>query len=1106
MPKKKCPYCGKVYQRGGIYYDLHVQECRKEHENIPQNSYSSTSNRKTENPKERNPIRFNIPFHKLKDIKFLIPLLIIVIIVLLGIFWWYPLWHAKINLNEQLYANKAGGLNYWEFFTLNGWSNRFFFNKTALICAFIGCIVMSLPPINIFQRRTKKSLIKSLAFWWLIGFPIFYVIGNLADSTNQISFGMYILENGYLEDYAGNPILDAFYIIANPGATRYESLFIYTYIWLPFINFTFAMIIVKAAIHLFLGFRKRNPYFTVGFSLIILGLVLGLGYFNAPAFSISGINLIQLWALILGFFGAIVCGVFVLFLGKAYEKNRMNRSIKTSTIFSVIILSGLILTPLFISAGPALNINEASTWNKYAWESKIEREIKWTSAAAGLDMFEQRPIENLSASVKTNDSQIIRLIRQFDIQSSIPRMATKMGSSYEALSDSDIVYFNDSEYWVAPKTLRSSEIGTDAINLHTELYDHVEGLLAIDTSTGDLVKIEDVFNVSDDYPIFFGEHESEYYIQEIQGLEEDEEVQYSSTSYDSDILLGTEWAQGIEKNKFTYTGKPDGTLKGLEALYYTLDLGLWGYAWDGEDEKQFLINRNIRNRVESILLPFLKMGTDPYLVFDTERNRMYYAASIYTSIPIQGYAQTPIYRFLGVCLVDVKTGDLNFYQNPKLSTQNDPFGSILQVYMDKYPWKESPDWLFEQLRYPESLFELQLDAFYKYHVNSPSTWKRGDDFHERPEGGDLFYIEMDVGDGIEYVGIDLVEYEGREANILAGMYVVRHGEHFGEAIFYHTRTSEDKLIGPKVARDNYQGEATKEISLIEGARNGNTLLYPIAGTLCYYVPTYSESGGIEKLKLSGFVNAFSAEVGYGADVYEAYNNLEAIQIPPKSFSLSSDTNESSTGNFTLSWTESQYADTYSIYYSNESFTDYTNADLFAAELEERTKEILIQENGTYYFQAVAKNDFGEEVSNIVNVTVGIELPPPLSYEFEMENTGNDVAKFSLTLENYNTNLTADGINTKLNLSIYRSDASWDDVTLNMHPSRLPLENASFTLGSYSGKNFTVVNETIFPGEGIILNGEVDPGTSDLIVRYKWVLYVDDTLLYESPEATIYFEP
>ncbi|MHA1391847.1 MAG: UPF0182 family protein, partial [Promethearchaeota archaeon] len=279
--------------------------------------------------------------------------------------------------------------------------------------------------------------------------------------------------------------------------------------------------------------------------------------------------------------------------------------------------------------------------------------------------------------------------------------------------------------------------------------------------------------------------------------------------------------------------------------------GLFAYAF--QTEHQYLINRNVRNRVSEILLPQLRIDNDPYLVFNMAQGKMYYAVSIYTYINVGSYAKFPILRFLGISLVDVISGEMTFYQNPTLDTSNDPTYPLWKIYVDQYNWQATPTWLEDQLRYPEDLFELQLEANYIYHVQNSVSWRRADDFHERPEDGDLFYIETDLGDGIEYIGLDLVEYKGLTATLLAGMYVIRHGAHFGEAIFYYTRDSGVNLIGPKTARETYGSEATQEISLISGARNGNTLIYPIGGSIYYYIPTYSTAGSLQQLKLAGFV-------------------------------------------------------------------------------------------------------------------------------------------------------------------------------------------------------------------------------------------------------------
>ncbi|MBY9008483.1 MAG: UPF0182 family protein, partial [Candidatus Lokiarchaeota archaeon] len=550
-------------------------------------------------------------------------------------------------------------------------------------------------------------------------------------------------------------------------------------------------------------------------------------------------------------------------------------------IFVIVIIIVFTISPLLFSIGPLLTLNNTAVWTEQQWTKKYKREIEWTRIAAGLDMFEERPIINFTESSVTSDELMVSQVRQFDQNFAVQYLAASIGSTFEGLADSDIIYINNKEYWVAPKTVRFSEIAGDSVQTNTELYDHVEGFLAMDTFSGDLVNVTSTFNISENYPIFFGESESQRYLEQTLGFFEEG----SLGAYDSDILLNTEWSNQIPNNEFQYEGNPDGTLTGIEGFWKTLNIGLFAYAF--QTEHQYLINRNVRSRVSNILLPQLRIDNDPYLVFDISQGKMYYAVSIYTYINVGSYSQFPILRFLGISLVDVVSGEMTFYKNPSLDTSNDPTYPLWKIYIDQYNWQAIPSWLLEQLRYPEDLFELQLQANYIYHVENSVSWRRADDFHERPEDGDLFYIESDLGDGIEYVGLDLVEYKGLSAILLAGMYVIRHGSHFGEAIFYYTRDSVENLVGPTTARETYGSEATQEISLISGARNGNTLLYPIGGSIYYYIPTYSTAGSLQQLKLAGFVEAFNRKVGYGDNALEAYVNLNLTGIEiPSNLSLS----------------------------------------------------------------------------------------------------------------------------------------------------------------------------------------------------------------------------
>ncbi len=1033
--------------------------------------------------------------------KYLIYSIPIIAIALLLIFLWLiPSWFAPINLQIQLYQNKANS-DFIDIYLLNFWSTRFFFNKTALIGALIGSTVMCLPPdknllsiIGTKLRFGKPSYLKSAIFWWTIGFVIFYLFGFLLDSNNQgFSWIIYLLENGELE-LSPTILTDAFNVIFNPANNDYITIFIYGNLIIPIINFILAILIFRAALNITRNiYLRRNDYYVLANIIIIIGLFLGLGFFALPTMSLDGINITQSWALIFGFIGLLVVGTFLYIFGKIIYKRDSTKfmiprqNYKKLGIIGVI-LTILVITPLFISIGTYINLNRTEIWFDQQWAKKFQREVQWTSDCAGLDIFEDRPIENFTLSKlasNTSDNDILNQIRQYDQDYAVQFIAAKIGTTFEGLADSDIVYYNETEYWVAPKTVRISQFEGDSVATNTELYDHVEGFLALNSSSGELVNVSEIFGVAEDYPIFFGESESQRFLEQqgdFGGL----------GAYDNDILLYTEWGAGIPNNKYNYTGEPDGMLTGIEAFWYTAGFGLWGYVFQGEHD--YLLNRNVKERVSAILLPGLRIDNDPYLVFDSLNGKMYYAVSIYTSLNIGSYAMFPILRFLGICLIDVTNGEMEFYKNPALNpSTDDPTYLLWQVYIQKYDWKDAPAWLSEQLRYPEDLFEQQLEANYIYHVNNPTTWRRGDDFHERPEEGDLFYIETDLGEGIEYVGLDLVEYRGLEARTLAGMYFVRHGTHFGEVIFYSTRTSTEQLIGPKTARDTYTSEASQELFTVINRRNGNTLIYPLGGSIYYYIPTYSNVEGLQELQLAGFVEAFTREVGYGKDAFDAYSDLE--NFPPGAFTLISTAGTPDIdGNFLLNWSTSSFADSYSVYQNNT---------LIAENLPSTQRNLQINDltSGIYEYYVIAKNNYGTKNSNNLTITVSLL---PLNFDFKIDESmtyPSDPASFRIELENFNTNYSASPIqNIQVNLTLITA-VSGVDFSIQVPPAYSTSNSTySFFVGpvQYFGINFTIIDSiNLNSGEILGLNGLLNCSVGDILVRYQWTLIVDGLVLYTS---------
>ncbi len=811
--------------------------------------------------------------------------------------WAYPAWYGGISLNQQLYMSKAGSFDFWQFYTLNGWSSQFFFNKIGLVSGLIGMLFMILPIpdravlsfIGDWRGRPNPSRAKCYLFWAPVGFGIFYVVGQLMDVWGMFGWGAYLVEQGNISGDIAT-VGNALQVLFNPGAidTSFMStIFAYQYFWLPIINLIFACIILRVVLAM-IEYRglKQNYILTVAYGVILVGIIFGVTLFNLPLTGIDGLNQVQNWSVVLGFVGFLVLGVFLLIYGKVrHSILSFDKKLGKKTIVIAAATLVIIAIPLLISIPTAIGIDQdESTWTTERWNKKILNEIEWTNVAAGTDVIVRNPMTDLISGElnKTKDEDLLASMRLFDKTYAFKKMLPQTKTE-ETLADADIVYLDGVEYWVAPKTVDWVELSASstpgAVQLHTNLYDHVEGFYAMDTRSNEILdgpQTQSTFNVSAAYPIFFGENQAT----ETLPSDSSGETLFGESSvdvtwaYDQDLILSTEWGNtsisGYSSNWTTSGGTPDGSLTGLERFWYTTNMGLFSYAIS-QSESTYLINRNVMTRVKAILYPGLTADPDAYLVFDKNEGRLFYAVSIYVDMPIRSFSQSNIMRFLGACLVDVKTGTLRFYTNPQYSTSptSDPTWNFWKIYYDLYSWQTAPSWFTPQFRYPEDLAEAQLKVDYKYHVNNPTNWRRNDAWYQRPTNGDLYYIETDLGSGMEFVAVDLVERYGGDTKLMAGLYAIRHGANFGQLVFYDASYLAADPIGPETATTLLTNTATSELTLIgaNNRRDGNVLLYPLAGSVYYLIPVYwtaTTGTSIDELKIVGLVNATDRKIEYGS--------------------------------------------------------------------------------------------------------------------------------------------------------------------------------------------------------------------------------------------------
>ncbi|TFG11401.1 hypothetical protein EU537_12500 [Candidatus Thorarchaeota archaeon] len=492
---------------------------------------------------------------------------------------------------------------------------------------------------------------------------------------------------------------------------------------------------------------------------------------------------------------------------------------------------------------------------KFNYETR--KEIAITNWAAGVTDIEQLTIDDLiSNATPESEVEFLTTVRQWDQEASYLRMKNQIGTNWMQLAGSDIVYLNGQQYWIAPLTFDYGTISTSFINQRL-IYTHTEGIVILDAYSGDIVEddaLVALFNRTEPVTMYYGE----------------------GTGFRGPVFPNVPSVQEIGNNSFQ--GTPDYKLQGFESFYYMLTQGPEAWSFLGQ-EMDILIERNVLSRVQNVLLQGLRADNDPYIVVAPD-GTFSYAVSIYVDYRLAtAYAHEKYMRFMGVALVDIENGDIEFYSQPLV---NSSF-FIDQTFVDHYDWQQAPDWLQRQMKWPEDLYERQLDVAYIYHVTDGFLWKGGNDFHESPEGSDTRYIVMRIGGLDRFVAIHNSEFLDSAGRNLAGLYTIGCGnKDFGKLQFYSASSQGfSTLLGPNAAVQAFETneDVRTQLQLWGDYRYGNRLIYHLGGDLFFVVPVFlvvetSTDRVIQKLGGVGLVDAGTGErVTLGENVIEAYYKM-----------------------------------------------------------------------------------------------------------------------------------------------------------------------------------------------------------------------------------------
>jgi hypothetical protein len=277
-------------------------------------------------------------------------------------------------------------------------------------------------------------------------------------------------------------------------------------------------------------------------------------------------------------------------------------------------------------------------------------------------------------------------------------------------------------------------------------------------------------------------------------------------------------------------------------------------------ESRIMFNRRIKSRVTAIA-PFLSYDTDPYMV--VSGGRLYWIQDAYTASNMYPYSKrfkTPFrkkelnyIRNSVKVIIDAYDGHVAYY----MIDTKDP---ILKTYSKVYPalfkpLDEMPADLKKHLRYPNDLFEIQVQTYAKYHMQDVQVFYNQEDLWEPPDEiyGDNrqmmkpYYIIIKLPGEVKEEFLLMLPYTPSKKDNMIGWLAARSDlPHYGNLLVY--KLSKEKLAyGPMQveARIDQQTDISRELSLWgqRGSRviRGNLLAIPVSDSFIYVEPIYLEA-------------------------------------------------------------------------------------------------------------------------------------------------------------------------------------------------------------------------------------------------------------------------
>ena len=564
--------------------------------------------------------------------------------------------------------------------------------------------------------------------------------------------------------------------------------------------------------------------------------------------------------------GVVLAGI--AFAAFSYlDSPNTKRIVKPSQINSVRI-GAIILIALLVGASTGVQGSIADT-RKVEWNGPyVTQEISVNRYLANLESVKEVQYNFSLSPLPTNEikpyvelhSDVLDTVRLWDLKGAEAKLKPEIGLiPYVDFQDTDILRFNGSLYWSAslkpilPETVEASNVW---YNEHL-VYTHVpNGFLLLDGHDGKIVDTEDFF---DQRKIYYGEG----------GLLSDVWSAFPADRQTSDELNG-----------YMYTGS--GGIDIPPPLSWIFEPN-WLLSRPFETIHTMRY-KDVHEKME-LLFPyfFYEINGKPIDMYPvTDGKETYWLMPLMIALEADRvpWSQDNYFvRHVGYSLINTYDGDISLYV-----VGDDYYSDLFKLLYSDYVEEDVPDWLKEQTRYPEELFNYRVDMYNFYHITEPSTFIEAREFFETPAGLDTYFIEAKPP-GFEenkFIGLLSLQLRGSPGQNLAGYMIIENDfDTLGDMTFFEVPLDAGtKLLGPTAileALERNPDFATLR-TLLRSPRVGDNILYRIGDHDVYFLPVYTAGAGgvVTQLGTVAAVGAtFTGEyyIGFGDTPEEAFEEF-----------------------------------------------------------------------------------------------------------------------------------------------------------------------------------------------------------------------------------------